>query len=111
MSASLPKKIRGVKLRGRRCVRCGKKLEGYRRFFCGEECKRGDYREKKQVKRAQARSEAYCPYCGRWGASGKGPVTGDRGPSGEDRRGNGGRGAGQGKTRRKRARKRPADGG
>jgi hypothetical protein len=74
-----------LRLKGRRCVRCGRKLEGYRRFFCGAECKRADYREKKQLKRAQGRTADKCPLCGRWVASRKPGVTRDTRPSSHDR--------------------------
>jgi hypothetical protein len=66
-------------------VRCGRKLEGYRRIFCGTECRNADNREKKQLKRAQGRLAGKCPVCGRRVVSRKGGVTVDTGGSGDDR--------------------------
>ena len=101
----LAKRKRPGRLRGRRCVRCGKKLDGYRRFFCGRDCRREDYREKKQAKRAQARSGSYCALCGRWGASGRGAVTRDRAPGSRDRSEGVGEGAVGGRKAAREARK------
>lgn len=65
------------KLAGRHCVRCGKKLAGYRGFFCGPDCRRADYREKKRLRRARARLGQQCPLCGSWQPSRKGHVRPD----------------------------------
>ena len=88
---------RALRLRGRRCVRCGKKLEGFRRIFCGAECKRGDDRERKRLKRAKGRAEGKCLLCGRRFSSGMAGVSRDTGGSSHDRRGGGGRVRGGGR--------------
>ena len=66
-------------------MRCGRKLEGYRRIFCGPECRGADNREKKQLKRAQGRRQGKCPVCGRRVGSKKAGVNVDTGPSSHDR--------------------------
>ena len=104
MNPPVGKNLRGGKLRGRRCVRCGKKLEGYRRIFCGAECRREDNREKKQSKRAGARGVAICPLCGRRTSLKVPRVNVDTAPSSHDRRGSGGEGAGRKKRRGREAR-------
>ena len=99
MKPPLPKIVGRMRLRGRRCVRCGTKLEGYRRIFCGAECKRGDDRERKRLKRARGRSEGKCMLCGRRFTTREAGVSRDTGPSSHDRRGGGG-GCGTGASSR-----------
>ena len=91
MNLSEGNRNRALRLRGRRCVRCGKKLEGYRRIFCGAECRREDRAEKMRLKRAKGLSAGKCPTCGRRAPSGKAGVNVHTGPSSHDRRGSGGR--------------------
>ena len=97
MNPSISRKIRTKRLRGRRCVRCGKKLVGYRRIFCGEECAREDRAEKMRLKRAKGVLAGKCPTCGRRAPSWKPGVRAHTGGSSHDQPQDGGRVRGAGK--------------
>ena len=105
MNPSFAKEIQRLRLRGRRCVRCGKKLEGYRRIFCGADCRREDRGEKMRLKRDKGRIVGKCPVCGRRAPSGKAGVNDHTGASSHNRTEGAGEGAGGGRKGLREAKK------